>query len=71
MRRLVLFAALAGVLVGTGKTGTRLLYFGLLSRARAALMDVTRVFGKVSRSCRIWLLVSGFSFRVWEIFLFQ
>lgn len=52
MHRLVLFAALAGVLVGTGKTRTRLLYFGLLSRARADLMDVPRRFGKVSRSWR-------------------
>lgn len=68
MRRLVLFAALAGVLVGTGKTRTRRLYFGLLSRARADLMDVTWIFGKVSRSCRILLLVPGFSFRVLEIF---
>lgn len=38
MRRLVLFATLAGVLVGTGKTRSRLPYFGLL--ARADLMDV-------------------------------
>lgn len=40
MRRLVLFAMLAGVLVATGKTCTRPLYFGLLARARADLMDV-------------------------------
>lgn len=64
MRRLVLLATLAGVLMGTGRACTRHLYVGLLSRARADLMDV--IFGEVSASCFIWLLISDFSFRVLE-----
>lgn len=47
MRRLVLLATLAGVLVGTGRVCTRLLYVGLTT----ILMDV--IFGEVSASCFI------------------
>lgn len=60
MRRLLLLATLAGVLVGTGRVCTRLLYVGLTT----ILMDV--IFGEVSASCFIWLLIYDFSFRVLE-----
>lgn len=55
MRRLVLLATL--LLVGAGRAGTRLLSVGLLSHARANLMD------EVSASLVIRLLTCDSSFR--------
>lgn len=61
MRRLVLLATL---LVGAGRTGTRVLSVGSLSHARANLMD------EVSASLLIRLLICDSSFQILEFFFF-